>query len=385
MVRMIETTAQLTEFCKHLKKSACVAVDTEFLREKTYYPTLCLIQVASKEQAACIDVLSGLDLTPFWDVLMDKSVLKVVHSCRQDIEIFYDLIGKVPSPLFDTQVGAMVCGLGENVSYHNLVQHFLHIDIDKASQVTDWSKRPLTPKQQEYALYDVVYLIKVYPLMQELLASSKRTSWLKEEMQALENPKLYYTDSNDAWLRVKPLSNKPVYLSALKALCAWREDKAKERNRPRRYILKDETLLQLAAIMPTNPEDFNKLRDGASIKNSWQNEIVEIIKHAQESDDVPVWSRPVGLPLDARGISEILKLLLTVCCAEAKVAPKMVATNEDLNKLVLDSNADIPALKGWRREIFGQKALDFKAGKTGLYFNPKTHRPEWIELKNPRN
>ena len=381
MVMIIETTEQLTEFCKHLQKSKYIAVDTEFLREKTYYPILCLIQVATPDESACIDVLSGLDLTPFLDVLKDQKILKIFHSCRQDIEIFYDLIGKVPTPLFDTQIGAMVCGLGENVSYHNLVEHFLKIDIDKASRVTDWSKRPLTSEQLEYAAYDVIYLIQVYPKMLDLLKSTKRTTWLKEEMEALENPKLYFTDSNDAWLKVKPLSAKPAYLAVLQALCAWREEKAKKLNRPRRFILKDDTILQLATITPEKPEDFDRLRHNDSLKSTWKDEIISVIKKALNSKDFPVFSKPECVPTQLKGLQSVLKLLLEVVCAEEKVAPKMVASIDDINKLILDSNVDIPALKGWRKEIFGQKALDFKNGKIALTFNPKTHTAEWISIK----
>ena len=380
MVRVIETTEQLTEFCKSLQKSKYIAVDTEFLRERTYYPVLCLIQVATPTESACIDVLSGLDIKPFLDVLENPNVLKIFHSCRQDIEIFYDLTGKVPTPLFDTQIGAMVCGLGENVSYHNLVEHFLKIDIDKASRITDWSKRPLTSEQLEYAAYDVIYLIQVYPKMLDLLKTTKRSSWVKEEMKSLENPNLYFTDSKDAWLRVKPLSTKPTYLATLKALCAWREEKAKVLNRPRRFILKDEIILQLAAISPEKLEDFDRLRHNDSFKNVWKNEIIASIKKELDDNDFPVWSKPVGVPPHLQGLQSVLKLLLDVVCAEAKVAPKLVASIDDINKLIVDSKADIPALNGWRKEIFGQKAIDFKAGKIALTFNPKTQNAEWIVI-----
>ena len=380
MVMNIETSEQLIEFCRHLQKCKYIAVDTEFLRERTYYPILCLVQVATPEKAACIDALAKLDLTPLFDVLKNPKILKVFHSCRQDIEIFYDLMGRVPTPLFDTQVGAMVCGLGENVSYHNLVEHFLGIDIDKASRVSDWSKRPLTQEQLEYAICDVTYLIEIYPKMIALLKSTKRTTWVSEEMSALENPNLYFTDPQDAWLRVKPMSNRPKYLAVLKALCAWREEKAKLKNRPRRYILKDEVVLQLAALAPTSMDDFDRLRNSDGMKDSWKNAITAVVKKAIESEICPTRERPVGLSLEQQGLQAVLRLLLDVVSANAKVASKLIATTEDLNKLVLDSNADIPALTGWRREIFGQAALDLKAGKIGLFFNPASKRAEIVEL-----
>ena len=216
--------------------------------------------------------------------------------------------------------------------------------------------------------------------MISLLKSTKRTTWVSEEMVALENPKLYYTDSEDAWLRIKPMSNRPKYLAVLKALYAWREEKAKQANRPRRFILKDDVLLQLAALAPTLPEDFDRLRGGETFKNSWKNAIIEVVKKAIKSEDCPIREKHIGLSLEQQGLQAVLRLLLDIVSVNEKVASKLIATTEDLNKLILDSNADIPALTGWRREIFGQTALDLKAGRIGLFFNPDTKRAEIIHL-----
>ena len=377
----ITTTKELKQFCKHLQSCSYIAVDTEFLREKTYYPVLCLIQIAGNNKAACIDALADIDLSPLFEVLANPKILKVLHSCHQDIEIFYHLTGQVPTPVFDTQIGAMVCGLGENVSYHDLVESFLGEDIDKASRATDWTKRPLTEEQIQYALNDVVYLEKLYPKMQEMLTSTHRLDWVSEEMVALENQKLYYIDPAEAWLRVKPLSNRPKYLGVLQALCAWRERKAQTMNRPRQYILRDDVILQLASVAPENEADFARARNVQNLSSKWQKEIVSAIRHTLDAAQYPTWTRHKGVPAQMQGVQNILKLLLDVVCANEKVAPKLVATTDDLKQLVMDSNADIPALKGWRREIFGQKALDFLAGKIGIFFNPQTHQTEWIKLK----
>ena len=283
--------------------------------------------------------------------------------------------------MVDTQIGAMVCGFGENVSYHDLVERFLGVDLDKASRVTDWSKRPLTEEQLDYAANDVTYLIRAYKKMKDELVSSGRDAWILEEMQALENPKLYYTDPQDAWLRIKPLSTRPKYLAVLQGLCAWREEKAKAMNKPRRYVMRDETLLQLASLAPVQEADFSKLRQNQNVKAAWQAELIAVVKNALDSKTYPEWARPKGVPLEQQGALNVLKLLLEVVCANQKVAPKLVATTEDLQKFVLDDKADIPALQGWRREVFGQKALDFKAGKLALFFNPRTHQTEWFYLK----
>ncbi len=375
MMIKIKTSEELEAFCKELHKSPYIAVDTEFLREKTYRSILCLIQLATPTQAACVDVLApDMDLTPLLTVLESQKILKIFHSARQDLEIFYDLMGKVPAPLFDTQIGAMVCGLGENVSYHNLVYHFLGIDIDKASRVTDWSKRPLSDEQLEYAVCDVTYLIQIYPKMVDELKRTKRLSWVDEETQALGNPKLYVTDPMDAWHRIKPLSTRPQYLGLLQALCAWREKRAALLNRPRRHVMRDETILELAALAPVKTQDLQRLRSsfGAPLKGQVQEEIIKVVQETLATGACPHWERPRGLLPAQQSTREMLKLVLNLVCAGVGVAPKLIASSEDLDKLAIDSNADVAAMKGWRRDIFGQKALDFKEGKLGIVFDTKT-------------
>ncbi len=381
MILNIKTKEQLKDFCAQLEKQPFIAVDTEFLREKTYRSVLCLVQVAAPDESlsACIDPLAtNMDLSPLLKIMNDPKILKVFHSARQDLEIFYDLMGCVPAPLFDTQVGAMVCGLGDCVSYQSVVNHYLGIDLDKSSRVTDWSFRPLSEKQLSYALADVTYLVKVYEKMTAELSEKKRQGWVIDEMQALCDPALYEVRPMDAWQRLKPASTSSDYLAVLQAISAWREQQAADLNKPRRHIMRDEMVLDLAALAPTSVEDFARLRSKGAISGNspLAQEIIAIVKRALmlPEDMRPHFEREKSLTPDQHTIKEMLRLLLSVISTDIGVAPRIIASGEDLEHMARDDNADIPAMKGWRFEVFGQKAEAFKAGRLMMFFNPKTKR-----------
>ena len=379
MTSIIETTKELKAFCKKLEKQAFITVDTEFMREKTYFPILCLIQIACPDEklSACIDPLaSDIDLSPLFSIMKNEKVLKVFHSARQDLEIFYQLMNELPSPLFDTQVGAMVCGLGESVSYHGIVNHFLGLDLDKSFRVTDWSARPLLAKQIEYAMGDVTYLVKIYEKMTAQLDSQGRTDWVKDEMKALVNPEIYKPNPTEAWHRLKPASTQGKYLSVLQAICAWREERAILLNRPRKHIMRDEMVLELAALAPQTPEDLKHLRGKLSVKSEQITEILNAIQMALAlpEKEQPALVRAKSLTPAEQGVKEILRLLLTIICSDLGVAQKLIASSDDLGKMACSSKADVPAMKSWRFDVFGQKAMAFKEGKLSLSFDKKAKR-----------
>lgn len=376
MVLKIETNEALKSFCAELEKQPFITVDTEFVRQKTYHAILCLIQIATPSgAAACIDpLIENLDLTPLLSVMKNNKILKVFHSARQDLEIFYDLMNDLPKPLFDTQIGAMVCGLGESVSYHNIVHHYLGVDLDKSFRETDWSARPLAEKQLEYALADVTYLVKVYEKMKDEIESKDRLSWIEEETNTLLCPDLYKPQPMEMWKRLKPASTKPEYLSVLRALCAWREEMALKKDRPRRYILRDEIILDLAALSPTKESDFDhfKSKKEFSFQHEYAPQVIEIIKEALTlpKEQMPLLEKETPLNANQHAVKEMLKLLLTVVSDEYGVAPKIIASAEDLEKIArLEKNPRI--MTGWRYEIFGKKALAFQKGQLALFFDIK--------------
>ena len=377
MTFIIDSTKELKAFCKKLEKQTFITVDTEFMREKTYYPIVCLIQIACADEklAACIDPLApDMDLSPLLDVMRNEKILKVFHSARQDLEIFYQLMNELPAPLFDTQVGAMVCGLGESVSYHGLVSHFLGIDLDKSSRVTDWSVRPLLEKQIEYAMGDVTYLVQIYEKMIAQLHAQNRTDWVKDEMKAVVNPALYDINPMDAWHRLKPASTQGKYLAVLQAVCAWREERAIALNRPRRHIMRDEIILELAALAPQTTEDLKHFRGKLSLKSEQINEILNAIQTAiaLPENQQPKLIKEKALTPSEQAVKEILRLILTIISSDLGVAAKLIASSEDLGKMARSSKADVPAMSGWRFDIFGQQAMAFKDGKLALAFDKKT-------------
>ena len=371
---MITTTHELTKVCQRFSKHPFMTIDTEFIREKTYYPQVCLIQIASPKEAFCIDPLAeGLSLQPLFNLLQNKDIIKVFHACRQDIEIFYHLSGKIPVPVFDTQVGAMVCGYGENVSYSQLVHDFVGINLDKTMRITDWSHRPLSSEQIQYALHDVVELRDVYTKMMDRICQTNRLDWLAEEMQDLVNPATYNSDINQTWHRIKVPFKNPQTLHIFAKLCAWREQYAQNKNRPRKHILKDEALIELAITHPIQTQDIDQLRtfsDGFS-KSDMAKELIEVIKKAisdkPESFEQPVQQKP--LTQTQRNIAELLRLVLCIVCDEHDVAPKLVASSENLNTFIQTRQA--PFLNGWRGQVFGAYALATLDGHLDISYSPQ--------------
>lgn len=369
---ILTTTDQLKELVKALTKKPFITIDTEFLREKTYYPKLCLIQISDPEKnAVAIDPLaSGLDLTPLFALLEDKKVLKVFHAGRQDLEIFFHLTGKVVSPFFDTQIAAMVCGFGDSVGYENLVRTITGQSIDKSSQFTDWSHRPLSDKQIKYALGDVTHLCDVYVYLRDELEKRKRIDWVMQEEEILGAPSTYQNDPYEMWRKVKIRSPRAQSLAILREIAAWREMQAQERNVPKNWILRDETLADLASQAPKNKDQLQKIR-GVSADMASGRVGKQLLACVQAALDSPkdTWPKPekkMPLPPQFMAAVDVLKMLLKVQSAEHEVAARLVASQADLELIAQDDKADVPALSGWRREVFGDDALALKKGTLAI-------------------
>ena len=381
---VITDSDALARFCARQMGSSFVAVDTEFMRERTYWPILCLVQIAGPEEAAAIDALApGLDLTPLLTLMADESTLKVFHAARQDIEIFVNLSGTVPRPLFDTQVAAMVCGFGDAASYETLVGKLAQASLDKSSRFTDWSRRPLTERQIRYALADVVYLRTVYEQLQQRLASNGRANWFAEEMAELSNSATYRSDPSEAWRRFRLRGRvDPRFFGVLREVAAWRETAARQRNLPRGRIMRDEAVLEIAAHIPKTIEALARTRSLSKgvAEGKMGNEILDAIQRgladmaALELPAPPRADPPSGLgPL-----IELLRVLLKQRCEEHQVAQKLLATAEDLEAIAADDEAPVRALSGWRREIFGRDALALKHGSLAL--TVRRNRISLVEL-----
>lgn len=370
-MQVITSTRALEAFCKDASTFDFVTVDTEFLRETTYWPKLCLIQAATPERAVIIDPLAeGLDLTSFAALLADEHVTKVFHAARQDIEIFVKLFGAVPHPLFDTQIAASVCGHGDSVSYDNLVRAVVGEQIDKSSRFTDWSHRPLTEKQLDYALADVTHLRDIYAQLRTEIEKARRGAWVADEMAVLESVDTYVVQPEDAWKRVKARVNRPRDLAALQAIAAWREKRAQANDQPRGRVLKDDALAELAVQRPTSPEAFEKLRavPRGFGRSSSAAELITVIKSVEAADKASlpkVPERPRG-PSPKGAVGDLLRVWLKAVADNHGVAPRIIASSDDIDAIVLDDNADVPALKGWRRKLFGEKALAIKHGRLAL-------------------
>lgn len=368
---VITTTSGLQSLCEKLSDSDHVTVDTEFLREQTFWPQLCLIQLAGANAEAVVDPLHpGIDLAPFYRLMADKRIVKVFHAARQDIEIVYTKAGLVPAPVFDTQVAAMVCGFGESISYVNLVKRISGADIDKSSRFTDWSRRPLSEKQLVYALGDVTHLLDVYRVLKAELDTTGRTDWLTEEMSTLINPETYDTAPDKAWQRLKLRVKNKKSLAVLVELAAWRERLAQEQDVPRGRILRDDALYDIANQTPQTPEALGQLRtlsDGFG-RSQRAKEILEAVKAgiARDPKSLPKLERSESLSAEATATLELLKVLLKSAAAEHRVAPRMIADGDALELLATESEPDIPALHGWRRKLFGEDALRLKRGELAL-------------------
>lgn len=368
---VITATAALAKFCSAAADHDFVTVDTEFLRETTYWPKLCLLQAATLDDAVLIDPLAdGLDMTPFLELLANKNVTKVFHAARQDIEIFVKMTGKVPENVFDTQVAASVCGYGDSVSYDNLVRSVVGIQIDKSSRFTDWSARPLSEKQLTYALADVTHLRDIYAELRTKIVEMDRADWVSDENATIASIDTYVVKPENAWRRLKMKVNRPRDLAALKALAAWREQRAQDNDQPRGRILKDDAIYELAVQRPLRPEKFEKLRavPRGFGRSSAAKEIIEVLKSVEDlpNDTLPALpERPRG-PSPKGPIGDLIRVLLKAVSEQQGVAARIIATSDEIDALVLDDDADVPALRGWRRKIFGDKALGIKHGRIGL-------------------
>ena len=375
---IITDTQSLSEFCERLSKSAYITVDTEFMREKTYWPQLCLVQLANEDEALAVDALAdGLDLTPLLDLMADESVLKVFHAARQDLEIFYKLADQLPKPLFDTQVAAMVCGFGESVGYETLVNKLVGEPVDKSSRFTDWAQRPLTDKQVTYALGDVTHLRTVYEALEAKLVESGRHEWLDEEMAKLTDENIYKFPPREAWRRVKARNPKPRFLAILREVTAWRESEAQRKDLPRNRILRDEALVEIAHHAPKSVSDLARTRGLGQrmAEGSAGESILKAVEagKALPNDECPEVPRRPNLPRGIGPITDLLKVLLKMKCEQQDVAQKLIASGGDIEKIAaFGDKADVPALTGWRRPLFGQEALNLRDGKLALVINGQT-------------
>jgi ribonuclease D len=367
----IRAADDLAAICRTLAKSEFVAVDTEFMRESTYWPKLCLLQIAGPEAEAIVDPLApGIDLTPFFDLMKNPDVIKVFHAARQDVEIVHNMAGIIPLPIFDTQIAAMVCGFGEAASYGALVKRLLRKNLDKSSRFTDWSRRPLSEKQLHYALGDVTHLRGIYLKLKERLEADNRAGWLDEEMAQLINPKNYATIPEDAWRRLKLRARSPRELAVTMEVAAWRERTAQTQNVPRSRVIKDEAIYDVASQAPTTGEDLAMLRtvhEGFA-RSARGRELIEAVKRgiAKPPGDIPKLEVNEPLPPAAAAIADLLRVLLKSVSARHDVAAKLIATSDDLDSIALEDEADVAALKGWRHELFGADALALKAGTVAL-------------------
>ena len=376
-MNLIATQAELEAAIDTLRSSEFVTVDTEFIRETTFWPELCLIQMASPGAAFLIDPLAkGVELKPFFELMADESIVKVFHAARQDIEIVFHLGGLIPHPVFDTQVAAMVCGFGDSVSYDQLVHKITGERIDKSSRFTDWRRRPLSDKQLEYALADVTHLVDVYRHLAAELEREKRAHWLNEEMEVLTARETYDPNPDDAWKRLKMRNAKPQQLAIAKAIAAWRELEARARNVPRGRILKDDAMVEIAQQMPADIAALGRLR---AVPRGWERSsaatgLMEAVAAALAipKEELPRPLRHTQPSDGANAAAELLKVLLKLVAEREGVAPKVLASSDDIDRIASDGEeADVAALHGWRREVFGEKALQLVRGEIAIKFEDR--------------
>jgi ribonuclease D len=366
---LITTTHDLAEVCQRLAKHPFVTVDTEFLRETTFWPKLCVVQIASPEEAVAIDAMAeGLDLSPFFALMADKRIVKVFHAARQDIEIIWNLAKLIPTPLFDTQVAAMVCGFGDQVSYGELTQAVAKVTLDKSSRFTDWSRRPLSEAQILYAIADVTYLRDIYVFLQRKLEKTGRLFWLADEMTFLTSSSTYEQHPENAWERFRNRARKPRDLAVLMEVAAWRESEAQGRDVPRSRVLKDDVLIEVALAAPKSPEELGNLRafPRGMERSRTGMDILAAVQRGLTRDPKTLPKLEKERRSSGGATVELLKVLLRQVSEAHGVAAKMIATVEDLEAIAADDKAKVMAMSGWRREIFGEKALELKRGRLAL-------------------
>ena len=369
-MEIINDSYSLQKLCKKIEDSDYLAIDTEFLRDKTYYPKLCLIQIANDSIEAIIDPISEINLDPFWNVIKNNNMIKVFHAGRQDIEIFNNEAGFLPKPIFDTQVAAMFCGYGESISYGNLVFDMTRIKLDKTSQYTDWSKRPLSEKQLTYALNDAIFLKDIYKSMITKLKNLGRTEWIEEEMNNLLNPKNYEYNTKNAWLKIK---SKPKSIESLKVLASiaeWREKQAQIKNIPKNRIIRDDTIIDIANHRPKTQLELKNLR--SLYRNPLPNDIIEeivgVVNALEKNKDITIKliEKKKELTREQENIYEVLKLLLKIQSKKFNIVQRLIATSEDLENIVKSKQSNIDMLDGWRYEIFGDIAKKIKNGEVSI-------------------
>ena len=380
-MNLIDNTKELQNACKVLKKQKIIAIDCEFIREKTYYPIPCLIQVGYEDGAYLIDPMAKeMDYESFFSLLQNKKILKVFHSGRQDIEILYNLSGAIPTPVFDTQIAAQACGLGEAVSYENLVRVYCGIELDKSCRLTNWQLRPLSAEQLEYAAGDVTHLIKCYKQIAAYLKENKRESWIEEDMADLVDIAHYEQNPADAWLRIRHNGHSLPFLHALKALAEWREKMAQERNISRQTIIKDETLINIATAFPKDMAEMKQVRgirpDVA--KSKLAKEMVEVLASLTgEKFDKTLGhfdrEREVTISPSQHSLCEVLKLLLKIKSNEFGVVSRLITSEKNLREYIKNPKAKNQILKGWRYDVFGKTAEEFRKGKLGIVYDANAH------------
>ena len=385
-MRLIKTTEELSTFCDYASRFEFVTIDTEFLREKTYYSQLCLVQMAVKdnnpESAVIIDVLAhGIDLSSLHKLMINRSIIKVFHAARQDIEIFYNLTGVVPSPIFDTQIAAMVCGFGEQVGYDNLVKSITSNSIDKSSRFTDWSRRPLTKEQLDYAIGDVTHLRDVYEYLQNQLEKNGRISWVEEEMAVLTSENTYNINPYDAWKKIKVRTDTGKFLAILREVACFREEYAQLKNIPKGRVLKDDALIELCSVRPTNYDDLKRLRlyNRGNKSQELGDKILKAVSNGVNCapENHPSVSKDRKKENKNPALSELLRVLLKSSSEKIGVAQKLIATTSDLDRVAAGERVGA-VFEGWRLKVFGRDALNLCDGKIGL--SADGHRIKIIDV-----
>ncbi len=370
-MEVITSNDDLAAFCRELSSESYVTVDTEFMREKTFWPKLCLVQLGGRNRAAAVDTLEAtLDLSPLFDLMTNPDVVKVFHAARQDIEIFLHLSDRIPAPLFDTQVAAMVCGFGEAAAYETLVSKLAKARIDKTSRFTDWARRPLTDRQIQYAIGDVTHLRVIYDKLSDQLTQNGRSGWLEEEMAILTSPATYRLHPEDAWKRIKTRNAKPRMLGILREVAAWRELVAQTKDIPRNRVVRDEVLLEISADPPSTVEGLSKIRNfpRGFLNGKSTEALLDAIARgrAVAKEDLPSKEKPQPLPKGVGPLMDLLRVLLKAKCDEHDVAQKLVATSADLERIAIADDQDVAAMHGWRLEVFGNDAIALREGKLAL-------------------
>ena len=368
---LITETSKLIDACERFSRDSFLAIDTEFMRERTYYPQLCLIQIAGKDEAVTVDALATeINLDPILDLMANHKIMKVFHACRQDMEIFFNLNRRIPFPVFDTQIGAMVCGYGESVGYDKLVRQITGVQIDKSSRFTDWSHRPLSKQQLNYALSDVTHLRTVYESLLNQLEKNGRINWLNEEFQNVLNPKTYDIPLDQIWKRLKIKNGRPKFLILVRELCAFREKEAQNRNIPRNRVIRDDVLLDIAARSPSSSVDLAKVRSLSTqfAEGRLGKSILRVVAEASNipESDAPQLEKLNKSKPQKPALIELLKVLLKHKSEDNNVAQKLIASTADLEAIAENDNANVLALNGWRKDVFGDDALLLKSGKIAL-------------------